>query len=211
MRRQRLKKMFPVLAGGLLALAAVSPALAAEPGKSKWWERLSLGFFSEPETRSNSSFPAYEAVAGNRAANRLGLGGERFPLLPVYIFSPTVGGADLDHYSDNSQALFFYLGYDLTSRLNLRGTMGIAGSKNGGDDSHLLENTRRWGVDFAATYQLLDNLVYQAHLGYVSLDHGGTPAALPRLGGESLPRSAASLDGEPSSLYQIGSHIRMTF
>jgi len=208
MRRQRLRKILPVLAGGLLALAMVSPAQAADPGKSGWWERLSLGFFSEPKTRSESSFPAYEAVAGERLENRLRLGGERVPRLPVYIFSPTVGGstAFLDHYSDDGQALFFYLGYDLTSRLNLRGTMGVAAAKSGDDDLHLLEQTRRWGVDFAATYRLLDNLVYQAHLGYVSLvDHNGVTAAPPRLG-------EATLNGEqPSSMYQIGSHIRMTF
>lgn len=220
MRQRRYSKnIMLALASAWWVLTAASPAQAAEPGKNSWWQRLSLGLFQErplaeeAKTWSSGSFPAYEAVAGDRVENRLRLGGERVPHAPVYIFSPAASTTSfLDHYSEDSQALYFYLGYDLTSRLNLRGTVGIAGPGKGGaseDEFHLIEQTRRWGVDFAASYRLLDNLVYQAHLGYVSLDHNRTAVAPSRLG-ESLS-GAATLEGEPSSLYQIGSHIRMTF
>ncbi len=138
-------------------------------------------------------------------------GGASFP---GYIFTPTNGAfdnaLDQERYRDN-QAIFFYLGYDLSQQLNLRGTLGLAKTSSLRQEEGGLwlgEQSRRWGVDIAATYKLLDNLVYEAHLGYVNIDENDPTAN--RLNGTSdgAPLSSGSA---PTSLYHIGSHIRMTF
>ncbi|MDZ7640673.1 MAG: hypothetical protein U5J62_01410 [Desulfurivibrio sp.] len=127
---------------------------------------------------------------------------------PMYFFTPTDDGASaFDQRSSDNHAVFLYLGYNLSQQLNLRGSMGLAQTELGGDEQSLRlgESSRRWGVDVAATYRLLDNLVYEAHLGYVNIDE--TTAS------QLDDNSAVSHAGgsAPSSLYQIGSHIRMTF
>lgn len=132
---------------------------------------------------------------------------------PMYIFTP-IGSYDtgLDERSHDGHAVFLYLGYNLSEQLNIRGTLGLAKtSTRFGDEGSLrpVEQSRRWGVDLAATYRLLDNLVYEAHLGYVSIeDTAVTAASTQNSGTDAAPLSSSS---HPASLYQIGSHIRMTF
>ena len=130
---------------------------------------------------------------------------------PEYIFSPTNGGLDnaLDEIpNQDNHAVFLYLGYDLSLQLNLRGTLGLAKTSSRPEEggSRLGEQSRRWGVDIAATYKLLDNLVYEAHLGYVNIDDAATGQAVGASDGAPLSSGSA-----PTSLYHIGSHIRMTF
>lgn len=128
---------------------------------------------------------------------------------PMYFFTPTGDGhGAIDGASIDNHAVFLYLGYNLSRQLNLRGTMGLAQTGAGGDDHALRigESSRRWGVDIGATYRLLDNLVYEAHLGYVSIDEPTSS----RLNDDSSAVPHAS-GAAPDSLYQIGSQIRMTF
>lgn len=138
-----------------------------------------------------------------------------FSPYPMYIFTPVSGvDAAYDERSHDGHAVFLYLGYNFTQHLNVRGTLGLArtSSRSGEENSQRLgEQSRRWGVDLAATYRLLDNLVYEAHLGYVSIEDPSpsVAAAASQSGGsDSVPLSSGS---PPASLYQIGSHIRMTF
>ncbi|MFH7320638.1 hypothetical protein ACHHRT_08495 [Desulfurivibrio sp. D14AmB] len=131
---------------------------------------------------------------------------------PIYIFTP-MGGYDgsLGERSHDGHAVFLYLGYNLSQQLNIRGTLGLAKtSTRFGDEGNLrpAEQSRRWGVDLAATYRLLDNLVYEAHLGYVSIEDSVVAAASQNAGTDAVPLSSSA---PPASLYQIGSHIRMTF
>lgn len=132
---------------------------------------------------------------------------------PMYIFTPS-GGSALSLLGERSEnhAVFLYLGYNLSRQLNLRGTLGLARTDIESDDKNLRlgEQSRRWGVDVAATYRLLDNLVYEAHLGYVSIDDAAPGAFNKAAGGdgEAVPHASGNA---PASIYHIGSHIRMTF
>ncbi|MDF1613951.1 hypothetical protein [Desulfurivibrio dismutans] len=138
------------------------------------------------------------------------------PSFPSYIFTPLgpVSEQHRDQRGPEGHAVFFYLGYNHTPQLNLRGSVGLAKTAGGissDDPNHLLnEQSRRWGVDIAATYRLLDNLVYQAHLGYVSIDESPSAAETPVLhtGSDATPQSAGQ---NSDSIFHIGSHIRMTF
>ncbi|WP_157861464.1 hypothetical protein [Desulfurivibrio alkaliphilus] len=137
--------------------------------------------------------------------------------LPSYIFTPLgpLTEQNRDQRGPNGHAVFLYLGYNHSPQLNLRGSVGLAKTGINSSDSetgHLLsEQSRRWGIDIAATYKLLDNLVYHAHLGYVSIDETPSTADAPTLhtGSDATPQSAGGQG--PDSIFHIGSHIRMTF
>ena len=135
---------------------------------------------------------------------------------PAYIFAPSLNEAssNADLSGAEGHAVFMYLGYNLSQQLKLRGTFGVARTNGGQEAANpaLSEQSRRWGLDFAATYKILDNLVYEAHLGYVSLDDGSN---IPALDGQEHGEAGNSLSAVPGerddAAYHIGSHIRMTF
>lgn len=135
---------------------------------------------------------------------------------PSYIFAPLNHGSEQSRNLNTPEghAVFLYLGYNHSQQLNLRGTLGLARTGFSGDDDSpsLQEQSRRWGLDFAATYKLLDNLVYEAHLGYVSIDETSAAPEIPTLH-TPTDGTAQSAGGEQGadSVYHVGSHIRMTF
>ncbi|MFH7325454.1 hypothetical protein [Desulfurivibrio sp. C05AmB] len=173
---------------------------------------LSLEAGMSHESLNAGLLYAYQSgYAGSSAAT---IGGS-LPY-PAYIFAP-LGGPDqaLEARGHEGRAVFLYLGYNLSQQLNLRGTLGVAKTNRGSDEKipGLTEQSRRWGLDIAATYRLLDNLVYEAHLGYVSIDDAppGAPP-IPQLHGASDGAPLSSSGGQnPDAIYHIGSHIRMTF
>jgi len=120
--------------------------------------------------------------------------------LPHHIFSTARGE---NAYEQDGYALFFSLGYDLTEHLNMSGTLGYARVKNRTESDAALES-QRWGVDIGASYRLLDNLYYDAHLGYVTLD--GAPDAPP-----PASLSAGSDPAGGSNIYHVINQLRMTF
>lgn len=143
-----------------------------------------------------------------------------FSHYPMYIFATGGAGGEslVDGRSDDGQAVFFYLGYNLSQQLNVRGALGLAKTSSSGLDDQALqlsETSRRWGVDVAATYRLLDNLVYEAHLGYVNIDDtspsGAATAQADRLNSAGNDATPHTSDAPPTSQFHIGSHIRMTF
>jgi hypothetical protein len=120
--------------------------------------------------------------------------------LPHHIFTTAKG--DKAAYEQDGYALFFSLGYDLSEHLNMSGTLGYARVKNGSEGEASLES-QRWGVDIGASYRLMNNLYYDAHLGYVTLD--GPPEG-PAAG--SLPSPASASD---PGMYHVINQLRMTF
>lgn len=174
-------------------------------------ENLSLSMEAGVKRQDFNAGLLYAYQSGYPTATANAFGGAHYP---SYIFAPLAPiEQSLDYRSPEGHAVFLYLGYNVSQHLNLRGSLGLAKKSSGFDDMSqgLGEQSRRWGLDFAATYRLLDNLVYQAHLGYVSIDDASTAPAIPSLHGPSdgAPLSASGQGAD--SLYHIGSHIRMTF
>lgn len=123
------------------------------------------------------------------------------PGLPHHIFATASGE---NAYEQDGYALFFSLGYDLTEHLNMSGTLGYARVKGRTESAAALES-QRWGVDIGASYRLLNNLYYDAHLGYVTLDGAQVaPASSPA----SLSGGSDPADG---NIYHVINQLRMTF
>lgn len=122
--------------------------------------------------------------------------------LPYHIFTT---GKGEDAYEQDGYALFFSVGYDVTEKLNMNGTLGYAKVKNRAE-SDASPESRRWGVDIGASYRLLDNLYYDAHLGYVTLD--GPPEAPAPQGNTPLPLASDPAGG---NFYHMINQLRMTF
>lgn len=123
--------------------------------------------------------------------------------LPYHIFA--TGGKGENVYDQDGYALFFSVGYDLTEDLNMNGTLGYARVKNRTESEASLES-QRWGLDIGASYRLLDNLYYDAHLGYVTLD--GPPES--SASAASSPTPAAN-DPAGGNFYHVINQLRMTF
>lgn len=125
---------------------------------------------------------------------------------PLFILpAPNVADKDNNSALNEVHALSFYADYDLTQQFNIRTTLGFAKiEKRPEADAMPKEKGFRWGVGLDASYKLLDNLVYEAHFGY--LDKG-----------DSFDKAAADNDDSQTSLvdsppvYQLSNHLTMTF
>lgn len=140
-------------------------------------------------------------------SNKPVLGEQR---LPYFIFSPATAGSGAlgDSYATDVQAVLFYVGYDLTDQLTALASFGFAKTnKSDAADTALTEKGSRWSIDIAASYKLLDNLVYEAHLGYMNIDESAAAAS------SAVNDSGPSISPlkNPSDIYQITNKIRMTF
>lgn len=177
-----------------------SMALAGAGGPENRQRLKSMGVFMETGKRIANLTTGfmYVYVNGDDAA---GSGGFR----PFYLFTLASGAyRDKGVLLDQAQAISLYAGYDIGSQLSLRGGLGIAKvDERMTADALRKEESFRWAVNLDANYKLLDNLVYEAHFGFLdSASLFDDP-----VGGESLEPSL--LPGSP--VYHLINQLTMTF
>lgn len=68
------------------------------------------------------------------------------------------------------EGVVVHAGYDVNNRLRIKGAFGLAkGSKESKQDETVLSDEYYgWEVNLGASYKLLDNLLYEAHFGYLN-------------------------------------------
>ncbi len=96
---------------------------------------------------------------------------------PMYILTgkfPEHGkqsaGSSQDFSQSGLEGIVVHAGYDVNNRLRIKGAFGLAkGNKESKQEAAILsEEYYGWEVNLGASYKLLDNLLYEAHFGYLN-------------------------------------------
>ncbi len=177
-------------------------------------DRITLSLGAGVRHDALSAGVAYARQSGPPAVE--GGGSEGSSLFPSFLLTPLGGSQEqaFDGRSPDGHAVFLYMGHSLSQRLNLRGTLGLGKLTTVTNNKHLgllEEQSSRWGVDFTASYRLLDNLMYKAHLGYVNIDDSSPFYNLRQQTTDSDATPFSSLSQGSKHMFRVGGHIRMTF